>query len=80
MNFISNRTQINKLKRVMKRAAIISGKHLMKAYKRKKVNITEKSKKEWVILKLIKNKTNIQTNKLQLSKECNNEIKQHVTS
>ena len=27
-----------------------------------------------------KNKTNIQTNKLQLSKECNNEIKQHVTS
>ena len=48
MNFISNRTQINKLKRVMKRAAIISGKHLMKAYKRKKVNITEKSKKEWV--------------------------------
>ena len=34
----------------------------------------------WVILKLIKNKTNIQTNKLQLSKECNNEIKQHVTS
>ena len=48
MNFISNRTQINKLKRVMKRAAMISGKHLMKAYKRKKVNITEKSKKEWV--------------------------------
>lgn len=30
--------------------------------------------------KIDKNKTNIQTNKLQVSKECNDEIKQHVTS
>ncbi len=48
MNFISTKAQINKLKSVMKRAAITSGKHLIKAYRRKKVNFTEKSKKEWV--------------------------------
>ena len=30
--------------------------------------------------KIDKNQTNKQTNKLQVSKECNHEIKQHITS
>ena len=43
-----NKYQGQKLKRAMKRAAVISAKTLIKAYNKKEVAIKEKSKKEWV--------------------------------
>lgn len=43
-----NKYQSQKLKTAMKRAAVISAKTLIKAYKKKDVAIKEKSKKEWV--------------------------------
>ena len=52
MNFISTKAQINKLKSVMKRAAITSGKHLIKAYRRKKL-ILQKNQKKNGLPKLI---------------------------
>ena len=45
MNFISTKAQINKLKSVMKRAAITSGKHLIKAYRRKKLILQKNQKR-----------------------------------
>tara|TARA_B100000941_G_scaffold70062_1_gene47485 strand:+ start:6902 stop:7705 length:804 start_codon:yes stop_codon:yes gene_type:complete len=42
------KNQALKMKRVMKRAALISSKVLLKAYSKKRINFKEKSKKEWV--------------------------------